>query len=93
MSLFNHHFDTAAKQRIAAYEANLQANASEENWLLEKDTEVEITVRGRGKCHPAIQHSRYGIILLCSCPGSQNGSLVHQVRKVADGHAHVNCGN
>lgn len=93
MSLFNHTFNAAAKARIAAYEAELQATASDENWMVEKDSEVQITVRGAGKCHPATFHSRYGVIINCCCPGSQNGSLVHRVTKVADGWERVNCGN
>lgn len=59
----------------------------------EKDTEVQITVRGRGKTHRAWQHSRYGLMIACSCPGSQNGTLEKAVRKVADGWELANCGN
>ena len=94
MALFNRIMDNAAKARIAAYEAELQANAVDVDWLAEeekKDSEYPITVRGNGKCHPAIMHSRYGLIITCSCPGSQNGSLAHSVRKVCGGHEKVNC--
>lgn len=97
MAIFNNTFNKAAKARIAAYEAELQANAVDVDWLAEveeeKDAEYPITVRGNGKCHPAIMHSRYGMIITCSCPGSQNGSLAHRVHKVCDGHEKVNCNN
>lgn len=58
-----------------------------------KDTEEKITVRGRGKTHRAIMHSRYGLMISCSCPGSQNGTLEKSVRKVAEGWEMANCGN
>lgn len=57
------------------------------------DTQVKVAVRGRGKVHRAWQHSRYGLMIACSCPGSQSGSLEKAVRKVADGWELANCGN
>lgn len=50
-----------------------------------------ITVRASGKCHPAIEHPTYGIIVTCRCPGSQNGTLNNTARKVADGIEKANC--
>lgn len=51
----------------------------------------KITVRANGKCHPAIEHPTYGMIVTCRCPGSQNGQLNNTARKVAEGHEQVNC--
>ena len=84
-------YDTEAKARIAAYEAELQANASDVNWLA--DTQEKITVRAGGKAHPAWMHSRYGLTVACSCPGSKNGTLNNTARKVADGWEKANCCN
>lgn len=42
MALFSRTFDAAAKARIAAYEADLQSNASDENWLDEPELVVVI---------------------------------------------------
>ena len=52
-----------------------------------------ITVRASGKCHPAVVHPIYGVIIKCSCPGSKNGSMALTARKVADGWEKVNCKN
>lgn len=90
---------TEAKAFYEAQQGDCSLASSKENgWIVQytaesKDSETPITVRGNGKCHPAIMHSRYGLIITCHCPGSQNGSLVHRVRKVCDGHDKVNCGN
>ncbi len=52
---------------------------------------TKITVRAAGKCHPAIQFKDGGIMIVCRCPGSQNGSLANSARKIAEGHDAVNC--
>lgn len=51
----------------------------------------DITVRAAGKCHPAIQSKDGWIMVVCTCPGSKNGSLANKAVKVADGHDKVNC--
>lgn len=54
---------------------------------------TKITVRASGKCHRAIVHPVYGVMISCSCPGSRNGKLESQAVKVADGWDKANCGN
>ena len=51
----------------------------------------KITVRANGKCHPAVQFPEGFIMIVCRCPGSQNGTLVKKCTKVAEGHDAVNC--
>jgi hypothetical protein len=52
---------------------------------------TDITIRSNdGKCHPAIDDG-LGWIVICRCPGSQNGTLAAKAVKVADGHAKSNC--
>lgn len=59
-----------------------------------KEAELtKITVRASGKCHRAIVHPLYGMMISCSCPGSRNGKLESQAVKVADGWDKANCGN
>lgn len=58
-----------------------------------KDTQEKITIRANGKAHPAWMHSRYGVMVACSCPGSQNGQLENRARKIADGWEAANCGS
>lgn len=57
----------------------------------EMEQAKEITVRANGKCHPALHDERYGMRVICNCPGSQNGTLNNTARKVADGFDKVNC--
>lgn len=56
------------------------------------DTQEKVTVRANGKAHRALMHSRYGLMIACRCPGSQNGRLAAVARKVADGWDAANCG-
>lgn len=99
MSLFGYTFDKEGKARIAAYEAELAANASDEDWLSEAEEEskkedimVKITVRASGKCHPAWLDTRNNwVMVACHCPNSQNGRLAATSKKVADGWDKVTC--
>ena len=51
----------------------------------------KITIRKSGKCHPAIEYEDGGIMAVCTCPGSQNGSLANGSLKISEGHEQVNC--
>lgn len=51
----------------------------------------KITVRASGKCHPALDFGYGQPMIVCSCPGSKNGSLANRATKVADGHDSANC--
>lgn len=50
-----------------------------------------VTIRAAGKCHPAIQFKDGSFMVVCRCPGSQNGRLANAAVKIADGHDAVNC--
>lgn len=87
----NSKFFSDYKEAYAFYEsqkgeASIGSSKKLGGWIVQytevqKDTEYPITVRGNGKYHPAIMHSRYGIMITCSCPGSQNGWTVHNKHK------------
>lgn len=91
---------------IAEYEAQLEAEAEEldlepldfdeeeiEQSKEEKEELAKVTVRASGKCHRAIVHPVYGMMISCSCPGSRNGKLESVAVKIADGWEKANCGN
>ena len=51
----------------------------------------DITVSAGGKWHPAVQLSNGSILIVCKCPGSQNGRLGASAQVVAFGHELANC--
>jgi hypothetical protein len=71
---------------------NWYAEAGDVGEVVVEEDEPKITVRGNGKAHPA-RATKFGFMMSCSCPGSQNGRLEKACRKVADGWAASNCGN
>jgi hypothetical protein len=55
------------------------------------NTEKKVTVRANGKCHPALLLSGNYLMLVCSCPGSQNGKLAKTAKIVCEGFEESNC--
>jgi hypothetical protein len=61
------------------------------------DTELKkVTIRGRGKAHRGLIRTtgeRQYLIVACSCPGSQRGTLEKKCVIIADGWEKANCGH
>lgn len=54
---------------------------------------TRITVRGTGKCHPALVDENGYVMLACSCPGANSGRMKNRTRKIANGWECANCNN
>jgi hypothetical protein len=73
------------------------------NYMRARDAEEkreDVAIRANGKVHPAWLYSgeRGGkpykhLTALCSCPGSQRGTLVNKASVIGSGHQLCNCGN
>jgi|APCry1669189101_1035198.scaffolds.fasta_scaffold228428_2 hypothetical protein len=54
----------------------------------------KVTVRkGANKSHPAFIDSKGYLMIVCSCPGTSNGSARHGMRIICKGWDKVTCKN
>jgi len=51
----------------------------------------KVTIRANGKSHPALLINGNFLLLVCSCPGSQNGKLAKTAKIVCEGFEESNC--
>ena len=46
----------------------------------QQDIQGAVRIGNGTKLHPAIKDARYGLMIRCSCPGTQQGAAYHRAR-------------
>jgi hypothetical protein len=46
----------------------------------QQDIKGAVRIGSGTKLHPAVKEARYGLMILCSCPGTQQGAAYHRAQ-------------